>query len=162
MSESRQTTSEATQPNPAGLFNDTSEYADIIAMPRPVSKHHLPMPQSDRAAQFAPFAALTGYNELIEKQAKIYAHKHYPTAAAKQAVTEQLQQLAAVPELPVVVLDYFNDDVGYYQSVTSQLLKLDWQRARIYLETPHSVPMANIRSVSIATQSGGHGRSAKF
>ncbi|WP_455583308.1 hypothetical protein [Lactiplantibacillus pentosus] len=152
MSESRQTTSEATQPNPVGLFNDTSEYADIITTPRPISKHHLPMPQSDRAAQFAPFAALTGYNELIEKRAKIYTHKHYPTAAAKQAVTEQLQQLAAMPKLPVVVLDYFNDDVGYYQSVTSQLLKLDWQRARIYLETPHSVPMANIRSVSIAAQ----------
>ncbi|EIW12985.1 hypothetical protein KCA1_2476 [Lactiplantibacillus pentosus KCA1] len=152
MSESRQTTSEAAQPNPAGLFHDTSEYADIIDTPRPVSKHHLPMPQSDRAAQFAPFAALTGYNELIEQRAKIYAHKHYPSATAKRAVTEQLKQLAAMPELPVVVLDYFNDDVGYYQSVTSQLLKLDWQRARIYLETPHSVPMANIRSVSVVAQ----------
>ncbi|MGP4116374.1 hypothetical protein ACS4N0_04275 [Levilactobacillus zymae] len=40
------------------LFNDTSAYADIMALPHHVSSRHPAMPQGDRAAQFAPFAAL--------------------------------------------------------------------------------------------------------
>lgn len=42
-------------------------YDDIIDMPRHISKKHPHMSQLDRAAQFAPFAALTGYEELIEE-----------------------------------------------------------------------------------------------
>ncbi len=111
------------------------------------------MPQADRAAQFAPFAALTGYHDLIEKRAAIYAHKHYPNAQDKRAVATQLKQIAALPKLPLLNVDYFNDTVGYYQTVTSQLVKLDWHQARIYLTAPASIAMANIRSVSIANQS---------
>ena len=42
-------------------------YDDIINLPHRVSKHHKQMSMSDRAAQFAPFAALTGYEEAIRK-----------------------------------------------------------------------------------------------
>ena len=42
-------------------------YNDIIHLEHHVSKHHPPMPMSHRAAQFAPFAALTGYDEAIEE-----------------------------------------------------------------------------------------------
>ena len=42
------------------------EYADIIDLARPVSKNHPRMSQLNRAAQFAPFAALTGFDEMIE------------------------------------------------------------------------------------------------
>ena len=41
-------------------------YADIIDKERPVSKNHSPMARLNRAAQFAPFAALTGFDEMIE------------------------------------------------------------------------------------------------
>lgn len=41
-------------------------YDDIIDLPHHVSKSHPQMPMSHRAAQFAPFAALTGYDEAIE------------------------------------------------------------------------------------------------
>lgn len=44
-------------------------YEDIIFLPRPVSKNHPPMSLQDRAAQFSPFAALTGYGELIKETA---------------------------------------------------------------------------------------------
>lgn len=43
------------------------QYDDIINLPHPVSKRHKPMPMRDRAAQFAPFAALTGYDEVIRQ-----------------------------------------------------------------------------------------------
>ena len=41
-------------------------YDDIINLPHHVSKTHPQMPLIDRAAQFAPFAALTGYNDALE------------------------------------------------------------------------------------------------
>ncbi|MCR5841937.1 MAG: hypothetical protein K6G86_07650 [Bacteroidales bacterium] len=44
-------------------------YDDIIDLPRPEPQRHPRMPQADRAAQFAPFAALTGFKELIEDTA---------------------------------------------------------------------------------------------
>ena len=44
-----------------------SGYDDIINLSRPVSKNHRPMPMRDRAAQFAPFAALSGHDEVIKQ-----------------------------------------------------------------------------------------------
>lgn len=49
------------------LFSDTSKYRDIINTPRHVSQAHTPMTNEDRAAQFSPFAALTGYHQLLAK-----------------------------------------------------------------------------------------------
>lgn len=46
------------------------KYDDIIDMPHHVSKVHAPMSMENRAAQFAPFAALAGYEESIEKTAR--------------------------------------------------------------------------------------------
>ena len=46
------------------------EYAEIINMPRPEPKFHRRMAIEKRAAQFAPFAALTGYEEVVERTAK--------------------------------------------------------------------------------------------
>ena len=45
-------------------------YEDIVDLPHPVSRRHKPMPLLNRAAQFAPFAALTGYHEAIEETAR--------------------------------------------------------------------------------------------
>ena len=45
-------------------------YDDIIDLPRPEPQRHPRMPRLDRAAQFAPFAALTGFKELIEETAE--------------------------------------------------------------------------------------------
>lgn len=46
-------------------------YEDIIHMPRPVSAVHPAMSMHDRAAQFSPFAALTGYHDIIEEETKL-------------------------------------------------------------------------------------------
>lgn len=42
-------------------------YDDIIGLPHPVSRRHKPMPRQERAAQFAPFAALKGFEDEIDK-----------------------------------------------------------------------------------------------
>ena len=51
--------------------NTNLNYEDIINLPHPVSKRHKPMPVEDRAAQFAPFAALTGHQAAIEEVARV-------------------------------------------------------------------------------------------
>ena len=48
-----------------------NSYDDIINLPHPVSKNHPQMPLRDRAAQFAPFAALTGHDAAIKETARL-------------------------------------------------------------------------------------------
>ena len=51
-------------------FNEKRDYSDIIDLPHPVSKKQPPMPVEARAAQFAPFAALTGLDEMMDATAE--------------------------------------------------------------------------------------------
>ena len=51
------------------------KYGDILGLPHHVSETHPPMPTADRAAQFAPFAALTGYKEAIEEAERLAEEK---------------------------------------------------------------------------------------
>lgn len=129
----------------ARLFNDTARYADIIDRPRPESKAHLRMAQSDRAAQFAPFAALTGYQQLIQEKAELSAKKTYPTFEQKRVLTVQLHQLQATRLPKLVTINYFNDAAGYYQSVTTQLQWVDWDRGRLFCADDLSIAIANVR-----------------
>ena len=54
-------------------MNDTysEDYSDIINLPHHVSQNHPPMPMMNRAAQFAPFAALTGYDDVIQETGRL-------------------------------------------------------------------------------------------
>ena len=47
------------------------DYADIISHPRHISRNHTPMPMEKRAAQFSPFAALSGYEDAVKETAQL-------------------------------------------------------------------------------------------
>ena len=47
-------------------------YDDIIDLPHPVSKRHKPMPLEERAAQFAPFAALKGFDGVLDDNLRLH------------------------------------------------------------------------------------------
>ena len=53
-----------------------TSYQDIIHLPHPVSKKHPQMPVANRAAQFAPFSALTGHKELIREVERIHEERY--------------------------------------------------------------------------------------
>ncbi len=57
------------------IYEDTSCYDDIINLEHPVSINHAQMTRLNRAAQFAPFAALSGFEETIDKTAKENSEK---------------------------------------------------------------------------------------
>ncbi|SDP14806.1 hypothetical protein [Selenomonas ruminantium] len=57
------------------ITRDIKEYEDIINLPRPEPQCHQRMPMEKRAAQFSPFAALTGYEEVIKQTAQEHEAK---------------------------------------------------------------------------------------
>lgn len=89
------------------------KYDDIINMERPASKRHPPMPRANRAAQFAPFAALTGYEAVIHEAARLTARQIELDEDAKAEINRQLLALAARTDAgePVPVeLTWFEPD----------------------------------------------------
>ena len=71
------------------------KYDDIIHLNRPVSRKHSPMPMEERAAQFSPFAALTGYEDVISEAARLTAEQVVLGEDAKQELDEKLRLLEA-------------------------------------------------------------------
>ena len=127
------------------LFTDTSRYNDIMKRPYQHSKGHLPMPQSDRAGQFSPFAALTGFNNLIHQKAVIYSHKKYLPAKVEAHLLNVLQSLAGTKQ--TVVINYFNDDVGYYEEFCDQVSVVKPEHGRVFFNHHSAIALANIKQV---------------
>ena len=103
-----------------------SKYDDIIDLPRPKSAHE-PMPMSDRAAQFSPFAALTGYEDAIDETARL-------TDELGESAVEELERKLAdaaahISERPEISVTYFVPDArkegGAYVTRTGALKRID-------------------------------------
>ena len=104
-----------------------TEYDDIIDLPRPKSKHE-PMPMSDRAAQFSPFAALTGYGDAIDETARL-TDARIELSEEERAELDYKQQYLATLDAPTVTVTYFVPDEkksgGAYSTVTGFLKRID-------------------------------------
>lgn len=129
------------------IFNDTSSYNDIMDRPYQHSKRHLPMKQLDRAAQFAPFGALEGFNDLIVEKTKDYHRKKYSTSADEQLIQRQISYLQKHPDLSVDV-NYFNDASGYYEHIKGKLTAIDLEKGRVSFGDT-SIVQVNIRSMKL-------------
>ena len=106
------------------------KYDDIIHLPHHVSstRHHMSM--HDRAAQFQPFRALTGYEDAVRETARLTDEKIELTEDEKAVLDRKLQVLAdRIASQPQVTLTCFRPDKkkagGAYVSVTGQLRKID-------------------------------------
>ena len=74
------------------------KYEDIISLPHHVSDHHPQMSIHDRAAQFSPFAALTGYGDAVEETARLTSQKKILDETVREALDRQLASLAGLLE----------------------------------------------------------------
>ncbi len=104
-------------------------YDDIINLPHPDPKNHPRMSRQNRAAQFAPFAALTGYGDAIEEAARLTDARIELTEAEQNALGEQIERLKArLRERPAVTITFFRPDSrkqgGEYLSVTGRIAKI--------------------------------------
>ncbi|MDE7260456.1 MAG: hypothetical protein K2N78_00080 [Oscillospiraceae bacterium] len=106
------------------------KYDDIINLPHHVSATHPHMPIIDRAAQFMPFRALTGYEDAVQETARLTDEKIELTEDEKAILDARLQRLAdEIAHQPQVSLTCFQPDKrkagGTYVAITGQLKKID-------------------------------------
>ena len=129
----------------------TGKYDAILHLPHHVSKKHPPMPMADRAAQFAPFAALTGYDAAIRENARLTQERIAPAEAELAAqlgldlvVTDQEH----LEEQPEVRLTRFRPDErkpgGVYETVSGIVKQIDLIARRIRLLDGTDIPMDDV------------------
>ena len=127
-------------------------YDDILHLARPQSKKHRPMQMEDRAAQFLPFAALTGYDAAVSETARLTEDRieldpqEAERLGARLAVLVKRQQ-----EQPELSLLYYVPDArkagGAYVTVSGRIKKItDFPRC-IYLTDGSEIPIEDIVAV---------------
>ena len=129
-----------------------NRYDEIISLPHHVSKTRPQMPMSDRAAQFAPFAALTGYDAAIKETGRLTDEKIELDEEALTALDMKYQLLMdALADVPEVTITYFQPDErkvgGKYVSVTGGVKKLDDFERRITMQDGTKIPMDDVLSI---------------
>lgn len=130
-------------------INSLNSYEDIIGLPHHVSLSHPPMAIIDRAAQFAPFAALTGHNAAIKEKARLTNQKMELDENCKEILNEKLSMIMAKSEeKPVIRITYFEPDSkkngGSYVTVEGIMKKVDRYENRIILVDGIQIPIEDI------------------
>ncbi len=126
-----------------------TEYDDIIDLPRPKSKHE-PMPMSDRAAQFSPFAALTGYGDAIDETARL-TDARIELSEEERAELDYKQQYLATLDAPTVTVTYFVPDErktgGAYVTHTGVLKRVDEVERMVVFKDGLRVPLDEVMDI---------------
>ena len=126
-----------------------TEYDDIIDLPRPKSKHE-PMPMSDRAAQFSPFAALTGYGDAIDETARL-TDARIELSEEERAELDYKQQHLATLDAPTVTVTYFVPDErktgGAYVTHTGVLKRVDEVERMVVFKDGLRVPLDEVMDI---------------
>lgn len=128
-----------------------NDYSDIINLKRPPSKHQKLSIES-RAAQFAPFAALTGYNKAIKETARLTERKQELTEEQEEILNNKIMYLENhLDEKNEVTITYFIKDElkegGKYIKETGIIKKIDHLKQTIKYENNKIIPIENIIEV---------------
>ena len=129
-------------------------YDDIIHLPHPTSHRHPRMPISDRAAQFSPFAALTGHKAAIEETARVTDRRIELDEDAKEQLDQTLQLLLErFDEQPEITVTWFSPDKkkagGQYHTTTGKLKRIDTQESRLILTDGTQIPLEDLLRIRI-------------
>ena len=135
-------------------------YADIIDLPHHVSQNHPQMSMRDRAAQFAPFAALTGYEAEVGETARLTVVKRELDEQEAEELNRQLATLIAwLPERPEVTVEYFVPDErkagGAYVTVTGQARHVSLPERILVMEDGNAIPMDDIAVLEMSDRGEG-------
>lgn len=128
------------------------KYNEIMGLTHHVSKTRPQMPMSDRAAQFAPFAALTGYDAAIKETGRLTDERIELDVEALSALDMKYQLLMeAYDEAPEVTITYFQPDErkagGKYVSAVGAVKKIDDFERRITMQDGAKIPMDDVLSI---------------
>ena len=135
------------------MLKNSGKYDDIINLPHHVSKKHPRMSKEARAAQFAPFAALTGYDDVIKETARLTSERIEINEELKAILDAKLQIIHdKVSAKPEVTFTYFVPDTkkdgGSYVTVTGKVIKIDEFSQKIILENRTEIPIPEIVDIT--------------
>ena len=128
-------------------------YDDIIRLPHHVSQNHPQMPLRERAAQFAPFAALTGYESAVGETARLTAERRDLDAQEAEELNRRLAALIArLPERPEVTIEYFVPDErkagGAYVTMTGVVRHISVPEKTLVMEDGAVIALEDIATIS--------------
>ena len=130
-----------------------SPYEDIIHLPHHVSPKRPQMSLRDRAAQFAPFAALTGHEEAVKETARLTDSRIELDENEIQLLDQKLQYLEAQSEAPVIDITYFLPDQrksgGKYIEVQGRLKRIDRYNQCLRMEDGTEIPISDILKIDL-------------
>ena len=132
------------------------DYSDIIHLPHHVSKTHPQMSMHDRAAQFSPFAALTGYDSAILETARLTKEKILLNEDMQALLDIKFQRLLEhLSEKPLISITFFCLDKrkqgGSYVSISGTVKKLDLLQRILTLEDGMQIFLDDILSIEVHT-----------
>lgn len=130
----------------------TGPYDDILHLLHPTSKRHPRMPIADRAAQFSPFAALTGHGAAIEETARVTDRRIELDEDAKEQLDQTLQLLLErIDEQPEITVTWFSPDKkkagGQYHTATGKLKRIDSREGRLILTDGNQIPLEDLLEI---------------
>ena len=138
-------------------------YKDIINLPHNRSKTHPHMSLYNRAAQFAPFAALSGYDDMVNEKARITQAKVQLTESVTDLISMKLNLISEAIKSnhhPVISITYFVPDEkkagGKYVTVEEQIKKIDSVNKKVILMKAASHSQMN-SSIDIEAITAIHG-----
>lgn len=128
---------------------DPNRYDDMLHMPHPVSHSHPPMDPSKRAAQFAPFAALTGYEEAVAETHRLTDNRIELDEDRKELLDKKLHSIMARSDShPEVAITAFVPDRkksgGAYVTTTGAVRKLDSYTRQIIMTDGTAIPLDDV------------------
>ena len=130
----------------------SNKYDDIINLPHHISNKHPQMSLEERAAQFAPFAALTGYDDEVKETARLTDQRIDLDEEVKSILDSKIQTiLGKISTRPTISVTYFiTDDKkegGKYVTITGIVKKIDKYKQVIVLEDRTEIPINEIISI---------------
>lgn len=132
--------------------NNLHKYDAIINLPHPTSKKHPRMSMLNRAAQFSPFAALTGYDAAVKETARLTEQRVELDEYSKAALDERLRIIQEhLSETPQVTITFFQPDSrkagGAYLSVTGCIKKIDTYEKCVVMMDKQKIPIEEIYGI---------------
>lgn len=130
----------------------SSKYDAILHLPHHVSEKHPTIPMEERAAQFSPYAALTGFGAVIDETRRLTDPRRALSEEALARLNRQYQLLSEhLTVRPEITLTYFQPDAkkdgGAYLTLTGRVKKVEAYEQRLVLEDGKAVAMENIMSM---------------
>lgn len=133
---------------------ETNKYQDIIHLSRPRSQRHPPMSAHDRAGQFSPFAALTGFEAAIAETQRLTDSRIILEEGAKELLDQRMQEiLERIETQPMVQILWFRYDPrktgGEYITHIGRVKKVDTYNRQMLFTDGSAIPLEEIFSISL-------------